>query len=286
MKSPSFVQCKRVLCVILVLGTALGLSACGNKEKKAGQTLARVNGVEITVLQVNDELRRAGVNAEQQEVATKQLLESLIDRQLVLAEAIRNEVDRTTEVVQAIERAKAQIIAQAYLKSLDSKITKPSAVEIDDFFQKHPEYFSQRKQYDVQQLVISTGDFSNDLRSVVDSAKSLDGVAAWLDGHNVRYVRGQLSRNATDLPEQMAMKLKEMQKGQLFVVNEGENSMINLIANIKNSPVSDKIAAPQIEQYLVNKKIKEMVEAEIKHLRASAKIEYLGASAPVPATPK
>jgi EpsD family peptidyl-prolyl cis-trans isomerase len=276
----------RVQCTVLAIGMAFGLSACGHKEQKSGQALVRVNGEEITVLQVNDELKRAGVRPEQQEIATKQLLESLIDRQLILGEAMRNEIDRTTGVVQAIERAKAQIIAQAYLKSLDSKITKPSAVEIDEFYQKHPEYFSQRKQFEVQQLVIATRDFSNDLRAVVDSAKSLDGIAAWMDSHNVRYVRGQLSRGTTDLPEQMVAKLKEMQKGQLFIVNEGENSMINLIANIKISPVSDKIAAPQIEQYLINKKTKEIAEAEITHLRAAAKIEYLGASAPVPATPK
>jgi EpsD family peptidyl-prolyl cis-trans isomerase len=271
---------KRGLCMALLLGTALALSACGNKEKKAGQTLVRVNGVDITVLQVNDELKRAGVKPEQQEVATKQLLESLIDRQLVLAEAMRNEIDRTTDVVQAIERAKAQIIAQAYLKSIDSKITKPSASEINDYYQKHPEYFAQRKQFDVQQLVIATKDFSNDLRQVVDTTKSLEGIAAWLDKHDVRYVRGQLSRSTTDLPEYIVVKLKEMQKGQIFIVNEGEGSMINLITNIRIAPVSEKTAAPQIEQYLFNKKTKEVAEAEITHLRASAKIEYLNASAP------
>lgn len=273
----------RGLSLCLILGIMLSITACGNKEKKAGQALVRVNGEEITILQVNDELKRAGVRPEQQEVATKQLLESLIDRQLVLAEAMRNEVDRTTGVVQAIERAKAQIIAQAYLKSLDSKVTKPTPAEIDDYYQKHPEYFSQRKQYDVQQLVIATKDFSNDLRGVVDSAKSLDTVVAWMDSHNVRHVSGQLSRAATDLPEQMVAKLKEMQKGQIFIVNEGENSMINLISSIKINPISAKDAAAQIDQYLTNKKVGELAKAEITHLRAAAKIEYLNASAPVAA---
>lgn len=279
MNSRSTVHFK-LLCAFLVLGTALGLSACGNKEKKAGQTLVKVNGAEITVLQLNDELQRAGVKPEQQEIASKQLLESLIDRQLVLAEAMRNEIDRSTEVVQAIERAKTQIITQAYLRSINSKIAKPSVTEIDDYYQKHPEYFSERKQFDVQQLVIATRDFSNDLRSVVDSAKSLDTVAGWLDGHQVRYVRGQLSRSTTDLPEHMVAKLKDMQKGQIFIVNEGESSMINQISNIRISPISAKIAAPQIEQYLFNKKTQEMAQAEITHLRASAKIEYVNAPAP------
>jgi hypothetical protein len=109
----------------------------------------------------------------------------------------------------------------------------------------------------------------------------LDGIAAWLDKHDVRYVRGQLSRSTTDLPEQIAGKLKEMQKGQVFIVNEGENSMINLITSIKVVPVSEKTASPQIEQYLFNKKLKDAADAEIAHLRASAKIEYLNTSAPV-----
>lgn len=280
-KVNNIVPFTRMLCVALLLVAAAGLSACGNKEKKAGQALVRVNGEEITVLQINDELRRAGVKADQQNTATKQLLESLIDRQLILAEAMRNKIDRTPEVMQAIERAKAQIIAQAYLKSIVSKIDKPSTAEINDYFQKHPEYFTQRKQYDIQQLVIATKDTSNELKTAIDSAKSLNEVAAWLDGHNVRYARGQLSRSTTDLPEQAIAKLKEMQKGELFIFNEGENSMINAITAIKDSPVTVKNAAPQIEQYLINKKTKEAADAEITLLRSMAKIEYLNASAPI-----
>jgi peptidyl-prolyl cis-trans isomerase C len=270
----SIVSGKRILFVALLLATAIGISACGYKEKKAEQALARVNGTEITVLQVNDELRRAGVKPEQQDVASKQLLESLIDRQLILAEAMRNEVDRTAGVAQAIERAKAQIIAQAYLKSLDSKIAKPTPAEINDYYQTHPEYFSQRKQYDIEQVVIPAEDFSKELRSIVDSAKSLERVTEWMDLHNVHYVLGQLSRNTTDLPEPMVVKLKDIQKGQLFIVNEGENCMINRMVNVKAKPIDAKAAMPQIEQYLTNKKVDEMAHAEIMRLRASAKIEY------------
>jgi hypothetical protein len=82
------------------------------------------------------------------------------------------------------------------------------------------------------------------------------------------------------MPEQIVEKLKDMHKGQIFIVNEGENSMINLITNIKISPVSAKTAAPQIEQFLFNKKVREAAEAEIAHLRAAAKIEYINALAP------
>jgi peptidyl-prolyl cis-trans isomerase C len=280
MKTDTPIALKKLLSAFLMLGCALGLAACGHKEESAGQSLVRVNGAEITVLQLNDELKRAGLKPEQQEANTKQLLESLIDRQLLYAEAIRNEIDRTAGVVQAIERAKKLIITQAYLKSLDAKISRPSIAEINDYYHKHPEYFAERKQFEVQQLVISTKDLSNELRLVVDSTKSLDGVVAWLDKHDVSYVRGQISRSTTDLPQQMVAKLRAMHKGQKFIVDEGENSMINLITNIKTNPIAANTAAPMIEQYLYNQKISRAEKAEIAHLRASAKIEYLKASSP------
>jgi EpsD family peptidyl-prolyl cis-trans isomerase len=276
-KNNKLVTFRKLLCGVLLLTTAVGLPACGSKEKKAGQTLARVNGEEITILQINDELRRADVQADQQEAATKQLLESLIDRQLITEEAMRNKIHRTPEVVQAIERAKANIIEQAYLESIMNKIAKPTMDEINDYFLKHQEYFSQRKQYDIQQLIIATKDISDELKLFMDSANSLDAVSAWMDKHDIRYTRSQVSRNSTDLPEQMLAKLKEMPKGQLFMVHEGKNSLLNSISNTKDSPVTVKNAMPQIEQYLIIKKSKEAVDAEILHLRSLAKIEYLNA---------
>lgn len=280
----STVLLKSLLIGALVLMSAAGLSACGNKDKKSGQALVRVNGEEITMLQINDELNRAGVKAEQQEIATKQLLESLIDRQLILAEAARNKIDRTPEVVQAIERAKAQIVSQAYMKSIVGKITKPSISEINEYFQQHPEYFNQRKQYDIQQLIFPTKDFSNELKAVIDAANSLESVVTWMENRNIKYAHGKMSRNTSDLPEPIVAKLKEMKKGQLFMVNEADRSMLNYIADIKSSPVSAKEAEPQIEQYLINKRTKDAVDAEVRHLRTTAKIEYLNASAPAATT--
>ena len=275
--------CRRVLCGVLMVVAVAGLAACGSKDKKAGQSLVKVNGEEITVLQLNDELRRAGVQAGQQEAASKQLIESLIDREVILDEAMRNKIDRSPEVMQAIERAKAQIIAQAYLQSVTSKVAKPSKAEIDDYFQKHPEFFTKRMEFDLQQLVIANKNFSDELKLFIDSAKSLDEVAEWMDRHGVPYARGQVIRSTADLPQPAVAKLLELPKGQLFIVGEGNNRMLNIITVIKDSPVTATNAAPQIEQFLTNKKMKEAVEVEIAHLRSLAKIEYLNASAPVAA---
>lgn len=278
----------RLLCAALVLLAAAGLSACGGKEKKAGQALASVNGEEITVLQLNEELQRANVPAAQQETASKQLLESLIDRQLLQNEAVKEKVDRDPKVVQAVERAKALIVAQAYMQKRIGSIAKPTAAEVEEYFNKNPLFFSQRKQFDMRELVIATSDMNDELKKAMDSAKSLEEVAAWLDANKVRYGRTQLSRTSADLAPELSAKLTGMPKGQLFIIREGDRTLLISLADIKDSPVTLAQVTPQIEQFLFNKKNKDAADAEIKRLRASAKIEYLNktdtpAAASVPA---
>ena len=270
----------RLLCAALVLLTAAGLSACGDKEKKPGQALASVNGEEITVLQLNEEMQRANVQASQQEAASKQLLESLIDRQLLQNEAVKEKVDRDPKVVQAVERAKALIVAQAYMQKRIGTIARPTKEEVEDYFNKNPQFFSQRKQFDMRELVIASADMNDQLKAAMDSAKSLDDVASWLDANKVKYARTQLSRTSADLAPELSAKLLAMPKGQLFIIREGDRTLLISLADVRDNPASLAQAAPQIEQFLFNKKNKDTADAELKRLRAAAKIEYLNKDAP------
>lgn len=257
------------------------LAACDSesKEKKTGQTLVSVNGKEVTMLQLNDEIKRANIRPDQYEAASKQLLESLIARQLIMDEAISNKLDRTPDVMQARERANAQIISQAYMQNIVSKVAKLSKVEIDDYYQKHPEYFAQRKQFDLTIVRIATKDLGDELKKIIDVAKSLDEVVAWLDKNKVQYINNIASRSTTDLPPQMATMMQQKSKDTIFIINEQENSLLISVNAIKDSPITAVVAAPQIEKFLINQKYKEAADAEVARLRAAAKIEYFNVKA-------
>ncbi|MXS82520.1 EpsD family peptidyl-prolyl cis-trans isomerase [Nitrosomonas oligotropha] len=273
----------RTALIGFTIGFALVLAACDSnepKEKKTGQALVSVNGKEVTMLQLNEEIKRANVRPEQYEAASKQLLESLIVRQLILDEAVSNKLDRTPDVMQARDRANAQVIAQAYMQGIVSKIAKPSQAEIDEYFQKHPEFFSQRKQFDLITVRVATKDLSSELKKTIDAAKSVDQVVTWLDKNKVPYQRSLASRSSTDLPPQMAKMLQEKSKDTIFIVNEQENSLLISVNAIKDSPIALAVAAPQIERFLLNQKYKEATDAEVARLRTAAKIEYLNAKAP------
>ena len=56
------------------------------------------------------------------------------------------------------------------------------------------------------------------------------------------------------------------------------------MADVVDAPVTLAIAAPQIAQFLANRKIRELAQAEIGRLRSAARIEYLNKElAPDPA---
>ena len=208
-------------------------------------------------------------------------LEALIDRQLLIGEAAKEKVDRDPRVVQAIERARSVILAQAYMQKRLGTPAKPSAAEVEAYYSQNPQFFAQRKHFDMREIVLPTREVTDELKAVMDKTRSLDEVAAWLDQHKVKYQKAQLSRSGSELPPELSAKLLALAKGQLFIVREGERSMLVTIADIRPAPVELDAARPQIEQYLVAKKGKEAAEEEVKRLRASAKIAYINQPSPV-----
>lgn len=266
----------------LMLFSAFFLFACDSqpKDKKPGQALVSVNGHEITVLQLNDEIKRAGIRADQYENASKQLLDSLIARQLIVDEAVRNKLDRTPDVMQARERAIAQVTAQAYLQGILSKVSKPSEPEIMEYFQQHSELFSERKQFELTIVRIAREDINHELKALIEGARSINDVVTWLDKKKIPYSRNSVSRNSSDLPVDMANLLREKGQSHIIIVNEQEHSLLISVNGIRDNPITLKTAMPQIERYLINQKYKQATDAEISRLRSLARIEYLNAKAP------
>ena len=277
MNKNNFAAHKILLYAALAIGCAMIFSACDSEKQDQipGQALASVDGEEITILQLNDELNRANIQPEQIESAKKQLLESIIDRQLMKAEAQRNKFDRTPQVMHAIARAKTQIIAQAYIQSIVSEIDNPTPVEIKEFYEGHPEFFSQYKKYNLSIIRFAKSAYNDELKSIFGAATSLKDVTQWLDKHNIQYLQGEIARDTAQMPQEMSARLQQHKKGDLFHVNENEDSLLVSIDAIEAQSITADVAKSRIEMHLLNKKRRETAEAAIARLRASAEIEYL-----------
>jgi|Laugresbdmm110sn_2_1035109.scaffolds.fasta_scaffold00071_13 EpsD family peptidyl-prolyl cis-trans isomerase len=278
LKTPKPGLAKLVLMIALI-----GLfSGCGKKQsvdQKSSQSIVSVDGEEITVYQVNNELQRANVQPAQQAAASRQIVQGLVDRQILIQAAHKEKLDRKPQVMQAIENAKMQILAQAYLQERVASVAKPTSAEIDEYRAQHQDIFANRKIYVTDEAVFAMEAGSADkLQEIARSEKTLKDLEGWLKAHQLKYAVKRVAHAAETLPPQLLAQFGKMAVGQMvFIGANGPNAqaMAVSMAEIKEMPISEKDSKPLIERILTEQKRKQTAEAEMKRLRETAKIRYI-----------
>jgi EpsD family peptidyl-prolyl cis-trans isomerase len=258
---------------------ALALAGCGEKKDKvASQTAAKVNKDEITVHQINFVLQQQrGLRPEQTDAASRQVLERLIDQQLALQKADDLKLDRDPRVVQALDAARREIIARAYLERVGEGAAKPTAEEIKKYYDDNPALFRERRIYNFQELAIEARpEQVETLRAKLAEAKNLNEFVEYLKANDFRFGGSQAVRAAEQLPLQNLKAFASMKDGQAMVVPTTTGAQVVVLAGSRSQPVGEEQARPAIEQFIANDRKRKLVEEDIKALRGAARVEYVG----------
>lgn len=234
--------------------------------------VAQVNDKVITDYQLDRQLQHAAQG--QSSPSRSGALQALIDRQLLQDEALRNSLDHDPHVLSAIEDAKAQILAQAYLHSRLAYVAVPSREEMHAYFNRHPEKFSKRKLFHLKEIVLPSSELSGELKAVMDQARSLEDIAAWLDGRRITYTLARQIRSSADMPEALLVRMQDLQAGQMVAVREEGHASLLAIVSLQESPLSFETALPEIERILLSDKGRQQGDAALARLRASARVAY------------
>ena len=243
----------------------VALNGCdkpASADAEPSAPLASVNGVDIRMLApASARVDNARVDA-------------LIDSQLLQEEAIRNKLDRDPLVQQAIAQAHTEILAKAQLQRQGAALPAPTRADIDAYIAAHPELFSERKSFQIEQLVLDSKDFTPALKLRLDGASSIGQLARWLDTRGVHYTRARLARNSAELDPALLERLQTMRKHQLFVVVAGPETTLDALLDVVPDPVPHAAAMLEADAILRREARALADKAEIKRLRALAKIAY------------
>lgn len=265
----------------LVLGAGL-LAGCGDKKANAAtQAAARVNRDEITVHQINFVLaQQRGVRPEQAQAAGKQALERLIDQQLTLEKADELKIDRDPRVLQAIEAAKREVISRAYLERVAEGAPKPTAQEVQAYYDSKPALFKDRKVYNLQELAIEAKpEQIEGLRAQLAQAPNIAAFVETLKAQDFRFGGNQAVRTAEQLPLQHLDAIAALKDGQALAIPAANGLQVVVVLGSRSQPVAAEQARPAVEQFLLNERKRKLMEDDVKSLRAAAKIQYMGAYA-------
>ena len=268
---------------ILSISLILGLAACSSKDEKkaATQVAAKVNSEEISVHQINFVLARTpgagNVTPEQAPRVRREILDKLIDQQLAVEQALAKKLDRSPDVVMAIEAARREILARAYIEQINAAQGKPTNDEAKAYFSEHPQLFAERRIYNIQEIVIpAVGDSAATLREMVGQGKPMDDIANWLKGKGVKFTGASATRAAEQIPLELLPKVHALKDGQGMVLESGPSATVMRVVASQSAPVGEAAALPRIVQFLGNQRGAKAAEGELKDLRAKAKIAYQG----------
>lgn len=269
---------------LLALTLTLTLAACGNKDDKkvATQVAARVGSEEISVHQINQVLARtnaANATSQQVQALRREVLEKLIDQQLAIDQATEAKLHRSPEVVAQIEAARREVLARAYIQQLAGALPKPTPEEIRKYYTEHPQLFAERRIFNLQEILVPAAAVAAngaELRAQIAAAKSMEDIAVWLRGKNIKFGGGSATRPAEQIPLELLAKVHALKDGQTALLESPQGLTVLRVVSSQSAPVPEASALPRVEQFLTNQRGAEAVAKNIKELRAKATISYMG----------
>ncbi|SHM00635.1 peptidyl-prolyl cis-trans isomerase, EpsD family [Nitrosospira sp. Nsp11] len=272
---------KKIILQILSASLALALGACGSKdtEKPASQIAAKVNSGEISVHQINYILSRAGANAGTPETAPKirrQILDRLIDQELAVEQAVAKKLDRSPDILMAVENARREILARAYIEQVTAEMAKPTVDEAKQYYVDHPQLFAERRIYNIQEIVVPlNAGVDTELREMLDAGKSMENIADWLKGKGIKFGGGSATRSAEQIPLELLPKIHPLKVGDGLIIKGPQSITVMRLAASQSVPIPEAAALPRIQQFLGNQRAAEAATQELKGLKEKAKITYM-----------
>ena len=271
----------RALHAVAVLA-CFALCACGKTDGKqaATQVVAIVNGQEISIHQLDDATAGQPAPPQGAEALRRRTLEKLIDQKLVLQQAAEHKLDRSPEVISAIEAAKQDIIARAYLKQLVAAVPQPTNDDAIAYYSQNPALFSQRRVYSLQEILLANdGAPPPEQLQRLAATKTIEQIAAWLEQHEIKFAANTATRTTDEIPLELVPKLGQLGDGQIGVFALPQAISIVRVVASRTASVAESDARPKVQQFLANQRAEAAVAADLQRLRAAAKIDYAGVSA-------
>jgi EpsD family peptidyl-prolyl cis-trans isomerase len=193
---------KFTLFVMALAMVCISPAAWSKKDRAATQVVARVDGEEISIHQVNRVLSRAqAVNAENLPEVKLEILESLVDQQLPINLAVSKKLDRSPDVVTGIEKAKREIIARAVIEQVSTVVSQPSDEEAKKYLAENPALFSESRLFSLQEIALPK--------------TTMEEMSAWLQEKKIQFSSDGGTQAAEPISLEILSKLYQFKDGQI-----------------------------------------------------------------------
>lgn len=261
---------------------ALGVMSSSCTRKAEGQTVAVVNGEEITLPDLNFALTMTkGAEGVDEKSVRAQVLQQLVDRRLLAEQARKEGIDKSPDYLNRQRRADEDLLISMLADRRLKSAQLPSDREVQSYIASHPEIFANRETWNLDQIsYLTPGDKA--AQADITNAHSMDQLIAVLTKYKIGYNRQKNRLDTAVVPPELYSKINGLPAGEPILVPLGNRSVASSIISRDPNPISGDQAKPIAVEALRKTQTASSLEGLLKSLRSSAKIDYQQGYAPPP----
>ncbi|MHB1677784.1 MAG: EpsD family peptidyl-prolyl cis-trans isomerase [Sulfuriferula sp.] len=269
---------RRFTCHAILCSTVLLLAGCGHKaDQGKTQVMAKVDGKEITVPEVNQYLsQQIYYNGSRKQIRRK-AIDAVINQHLLIDAAKKDKLDRSPDVMQALLLSQKQTLIKAYLAQKFAVVSAPTAAEISAFYQANPVLFGNRVLYVINQVhILADAPLQHQLLNQLEASKTTADFMNELNQNAIPYDRREIIKAPESMSEYELEAMSKMPLDGTLVLNQTEKGLdLLILVSTIPEPIALNRAQLQITELLITQEKAKAIDNLLQRLRQQAKIQYL-----------
>jgi EpsD family peptidyl-prolyl cis-trans isomerase len=253
----------------------------------SGQVVARVHGREITIRELNAELgNQTQPNPAAQRFAEQAALAGIIRRTILARAAEDEDANSDPEFILRKQRLTDELLVQWLGVHIAKGVPVPTRDDAKEFILRHPDTFSERKIFVVDQLRMAVPYDPNILKQM-QPLHSLGDIEELLDRNNIKYQLGQNKIDALQQDPDLIAAILKVGEGDVFIFASSGVVVANQIRDVQVEPIEGEDAVNAALQLMKHRNIQEAVSRNVNAilLEAAGSVRYNPRFAPSPVPP-
>ena len=255
----------------LFLTTFLLAAACSKGVSR--DTVAVVNGEDVSLAELKSELKAANVSESADRNLERQVLSRIIHRKLLAQAAAERGIDESPEFVVRRQKLSDELLITLLTEFEADAQSNPSSLETERFIASHPAMFNERAVLAVNQIQFEPPTNMAALAPLRDD-RSLEEVAASLTGLNIPFERSAAKFDTATLPPELMTKIQKLAPGEPFVLPSAGRILVSTIVAREAAPVAPEQQHNIAKEAFRAQKAGDAMRTRLGELRAKAKVEY------------
>jgi EpsD family peptidyl-prolyl cis-trans isomerase len=257
---------RRTFCLLSILL----LAACQAKEP-AGQVVARVDGEDITRRDLLIEMQANGLPADS-DLAKVQgpLLDAIVSRKLLVAQARAALIDRTPDYLASIRRARELALAGELGNRMSAQMPAPTAQDVGRYIADNPQRFSRREIITIDRIALSAGAA---LPALPTGATMADAAASLAKAH-IAFTRSSVMIDTQTLEAIPGRALLARPVGRSVVAQDPDGTVIDAVVARSPLAMTDAQQTAAARALLSAAARQQRTATLVAELRRQAKVDF------------